>query len=118
MKRYRTDKWDMPSKQSSRNNFYSIIYNREDWDYTLSRISPNQREIKTLKATEKEIIEFDMVPWVGNPRKDRQKWFCKAHLEKSLGPHNGKVSLFHSSPFIQSSSILPVLLYISIKDSV
>ena len=55
----------MPSSQAEINFIFLILYNRKDWNYTLSRIPPNKREIiRTLKGNIKKTEEFEVVPWV------------------------------------------------------
>lgn len=74
MESCRTDKWDMPSSHEEITLFYSIIYNRKDWDYTLPRILPNQREVKTLRGNRKRILS------VWKPKKDRSENYSAKHI--------------------------------------
>lgn len=52
----------MTSSHAEITLFYSIIYNSKDLDYTLSRILPNRREIKTLRGNRKRNCRILSVP--------------------------------------------------------
>ena len=95
----------MPSSQAEINFIFLILYNRKDWNYTLSRIPPNKREIRTLRGNIKKYLQN--LKWFleWKPKKGQlRKSFCKVHLEKSLrGPQQVKGSLFLSSPFIRAA---------------
>lgn len=71
MKSYRTERQMRYAKQSIRNKllFYSIIYNRKDQDYTLSRTPPNQRDQDTERQHEKKLENSKSFPSEGRTDK-------------------------------------------------
>lgn len=90
MKSYRTDRQDRPSSRAESILFYSIIYNRKDWDYTLSRNPPRikkkwghweETQRKSCRKSSKCFLEWD------TKEGQIRKLFCKAHLGKRLGCH-------------------------------
>lgn len=70
----------MTSSQAEITLFYSIIYNRKDGDYTLLRIPPKQREIKTLRGNRKRNYRILSASFSGNTRKDRSENYYAKHI--------------------------------------
>lgn len=96
----------MPSSQAEITLFHSIIYNRKDGDYTLSRIPPNQREIKTLRGNRKINYRILSVSLSGKPKEGQTETTLQSTFIEEPGAHpRGKglyfilLSSFRAAPF-------------------